>query len=99
MYEPASGSGCQRVNETEQTQANAATTGSKRARKEESGRPYVCGPAVGMVYQIGDESEQTQANAPAIGSKRARKEESGRPYVCGPATDSGCFKIHEIFNC
>lgn len=92
MCRPAAGSGCQRVDESEQTQANAPVTGSKRARKEESGRPDVCGPAAGSGCQTVDDSEQTQASAPATGSKRARKEESERPGVIGVPAGGGCHR-------
>ena len=91
MCGPAAGSGCQRV-ESEQTQANAPATASKRARKEESGRPYVCGPAAGSGCQRVDESEPTPANAPATASKRARKEESERPGVSGVSAGGGCHR-------
>ena len=90
MPVPASGSGCQRVGESKQTQANSPLTGSKRARKEESGRPYVCRPASDSGCQRVDESEQRKANSSATGSKRARKDESGRPYVRGTGSGSGC---------
>ena len=88
-------SGCQRENESERTHANSPAPGSKRARKKESERPGVSGPASGSRCQREGESERTHANSPATGSKRARKKESERPDVHRPASGSGCQRESE----
>ena len=90
MFRPASDSGCQRVDESGQRKANSPATGSKRARKEERGRPYVGRTGSDSGCQIVDESEQTQVNSPPTGSKEARKEESERPGVSGVSVGRGC---------
>ena len=69
MCGPASGSECQRVGESENTQANSPTTGSKRAKKEETEQLGMRGPAPGSGCQREGASEQTHANSPATGSK------------------------------
>ena len=87
---PASGSGCQRVGESKQTQVNSPPTGSKRVRKEENGRPYMFRHASDSGCQIVDESKQTQVNSPPTGSKEAGKEERERPGVSGVSPGRGC---------
>ena len=82
-------SGCHSESERERTHANSPVTGIKRARKRESERPGLSGPASGSRCQREGESERTHANSPATASKRTRKEESEWPSVSGVFVGAG----------